>query len=1129
MVSRCGRVRRAEPSAGNFHPLGTLLFTMRAASRRLRVLLPVMLRVWLVAATLAHGVRSAQALAADDGPGAREVGTRRLLEALEERQMPDVALWVLSRIEQDPDASPGLKREVPFRRAEALVATSKNESNAARRAEIYDQATKELDAFLKAVPEGEKAIEAYLQKGNLLVTRGRSKLDQAERPGEDAKKLKAEALPLFDAAIQALDGPDRKPTDEIGAVANAEDAVLKLLRQVDASLKELRGEGGEKAPADKDGKAAKAKKPVRKPGSAKQIADRETQQEELRGKLLSTRLLIADAYYEKARALEPQSEPWKQAMMASTSRYKELYEKYRSRGAGLFARYFEGRNYYELGDRAKALTTLADIRSLEGEADFVPRLRAKAINTSLQCWLDDKKYDGLDDRLLKAALAPLPAGAVDPDLLGMKYHAAKMLERRAAALPDADKAKRAPFLRDAKRLAMDVAKANKDYAAESRTLLADLGKQLPEDAKEAAPATFEIAMDSARASLAAMQGRQAALKKAESDKDAAAADAARKEIAVERKKTIASLRAAAPLAGQEDLETLNQARYLLSYLLYEERQLHDAAAMGEFLVERYPNAKGSRQAAMIAMASWQQLQKQPLAAWAEEAKGRSIRTAEMILRTWPDSPEAADAAVVAIAAATESREPDRIVSIVDKVDKLPPSSPRRADVQLRAGLGLWREVQEKSRLDEASRPAAAQLAAWRARAAKAIDDGLAATGAKVALATQVAAALARCQIGMEDGDNKRVAALLEHASYGPWTVLNGKDKAFTHGSLATATATAALRYFIETQQSDKAVLAMKKLEELAAASGADASAKLTSMYQSMGRDLQSQLTTLASGPDAGSPEAKARAAAILTGFEKFLEGVARDPKPSSQIWVATTYLSLGSGQGLSAIVPKAKADGYLDRATKIYEALLAKGGPDVAKFEPAIRLKMATVYRELGRWEEAQKQVDWILSDPKRQNTLDFQIQAAEMLQEAAAKTADKQQKALYLGQAINGYKRQVDGREVWAWGWAVLSNRLETQAFAGADEKALESRDRFFAARLNVLKCRVDRAEAMPEDRDKELQKAFDYIDFTFKTHPDLGGAATSKQFDKQLKEIEKRQNKPEQRGLDGLRQASGPAAVAG
>ena len=445
---------------------------------------------------------------------------------------------------------------------------------------------------------------------------------------------------------------------------------------------------------------------------------------------------------------------------------------------------------------------------------------------------------------------------------------------------------------------------------------------------------------------------------------------------------------------------------------------------------------------------------------------------------------------------------------------------------LRAGSGLWREVQEKSRLDEAARPPAATLASWRDQAKKAIDDGLAATPATGPVsAVTVAAALARCQVALEDGDSARVAALLEHASYGPWTVLNGPDPAFNKGGLATATATAALRYYIEAQQTEKAAQAMKKLEDLAAASGAEASARLTAMYQAMGRDLQEQLTSLATGPAAGSDQAKARAAGILSGFEKFLEGVAKDPKLSSKMWAATTYLNLGSGTGTGSVVPKGKAEGYLDKSAAIYEGLLAGGGDEVAKYEPSIRLKMASVYREREKWDDAQKQMDWILADKRRQNTLEYQVQAAEMLQDAASKAADKQKQASLYGQAISGYRKKTAGGEAWAWGWAVISNRLEPLAFADSDEKALEARRKFFAARLSAVKCRMEKAEALPQDRDKELQRALEYVDLTYKLHPDLGGADTRKQFDRLVKDIEKRQNKPA-RGIDGLKQASEEAA---
>ena len=1038
--------------------------------------------------------------------------------------MPDVVLWVLERLEKDPDAAPEFKKEVPFRRAAALVATSRSESNAARRAEVYDRAVREIDAFLKDSPEGERAIQAYLQKGNLLIERGRAKVEESKRPGQDAAKLRAESLPFFDAAIKALEGPVRKDNAPIETVSNAEDAVLKLLREVDASLKDLRGDGTDKKDdADKEGDKPKPKpkKPVRKPGAARLMGELEERQDELRALLLKTRLLIAGAYYEKSRALEPKSKEWEATLTESANQYKELYAKYRTRGAGLFARYYEGRNYVVLGKRKDALAALADIRALDGEG-IIPGLRAKAINSSLECWLEDKKYDEFDERLQKLALAPLTPERIDHDWLGMKYRAALLLEKRAAAMPEKEKTKRAPLLRDAKRLAMEVAKVNRDFSSESKALLAELGKQVPDDLDGVA-ATFDAAMDSARTNLAAMQARQAELKQAEAAKNEAAINAAKKELAAERTKTIASLRRATPLAGPDDLEGLNQSRSWLAYVLYEDQRLHEAAALGDFLVERYPSAKGSQQAARIAMASWQQLQKQPVAAWADEAKEKCVETAEMIMRTWPDRPEAADAAVIAIAAATEAREPERIVEIMTKV---PAASPRRAEVLLRAGGALWREVQEKSRLDEAARPPAATLAGWRTQAAKAIDDGLAgmAAGNGPAVVT-VAAALARAQMAMEDGENARVAALLEHPAHGPWTVLNGSDPAYTQGPLATATATAGLRYFIETEQSEKAVQAMKKLEQLAGAAGAEASARLTSMYQSMGRDLQSQLMTLASGPTAGTPQAQARAAAILTGFEKFLEGVAKDPKLSSQMWAATTYLNLGSGEGTGSAVPKAKADGYLDRAAAIYEGLLSKGGDEIAKFEPSIRLKMANVYREREKWDEAQKHIDWILSDKKRQNTLDFQTQAAELLQQAGLKTTDKAQQAEYFGKAISGYKRRGNAGEIWGWGWAVISNRLEQQAFAGSDEKAMEARRKFFQARLNAVKCRMEKAEALPQEREKELQRAFDYIEITFKMHPELGGPDTRKAFDKLLKEIEKRQNKPSS-GVDGLKQAAEAAA---
>jgi len=69
--------------------------------------------------------------------------TRRLLDALDERQMPGVALWVLDRVAADTAAPERLKREVPFRRAAALLALSRGEAAATKRAALLDRAAAE--------------------------------------------------------------------------------------------------------------------------------------------------------------------------------------------------------------------------------------------------------------------------------------------------------------------------------------------------------------------------------------------------------------------------------------------------------------------------------------------------------------------------------------------------------------------------------------------------------------------------------------------------------------------------------------------------------------------------------------------------------------------------------------------------------------------------------------------------------------------------------------------------------------------------------------------------------------------------------------------------------------------------
>ena len=1082
-------------------------------------------RLVIAIVAVSGGAMMPRPLAAEEGLSARDAATEALLDALQDREMPDVVLWVLDRVAADPKAAEEVKRKLPFRRASALVGTTRTESDSKKRSAILDEAEKEIDSFLATGPEGRTAIDAYSQKGNLLIQRGRNKVEQAKRPGVDVKSLWAEALGFFDGAIKALQGTV-KPGQPIEKVANAEDAVIKALRAVDAQIAELTPDKA-KAADGKDGKEADDKKPPKAKPKPKQQAKRpaavekqlerlEAEQEALRTKLIQTRLMVAETYFEKSRALEPESKEWKAALEDSSKRHKEIADKYPSKGAGLFARYYEGRNYALLGNKEMAAGTLAAVYSIDVSQGAIAGLRAKALAVALDLWLAGKTFDQLDDISMKFILTPAKdPRKLDADWLAMKYRAAALLDAKADALPANEKAKKGLLQRDARKLAVEVASANKDFAKDARELAAKLGKDLPKEEQE--EASFTTAIADAGIKAATMKAKQAEAKELQAagkQEEAAAAAAA---AAAARDEALKAYEEALKLVqeGKTDPNAISAARSTITYLLYDSKRFREAADLGGMLAEKFPDSMGSRQAARIALASWQQLMKDATAA--KEAKQRLYALADFMAAKWPTEPEGGDALATLVGAALESRNADQIMAALKK---LPAESPRRAELLQRAGAALWREVQEKRRLEDALKPDEKSLATWKNQAKTVLDEGLAAATEGPPSKSAVAAALSRAQIAIEDGDMKLAGQILEQPAYGPWAVVLSDNAEFTQGPLAEGGLTVALRYFIQNEQVEKAQQAMERLEKTAG----DAD-KLTSLYLSMGRDLQGQLEALAA--QAADPAVRERAGKVLAGFESFLERLAgRDDRIASQMWIATTYMSLGSGKGTGAVVPKDKAQSYLDRAAAVYGGLLKKGGAEIAKYEPSIRLRMAGIFRERGKWDEAQEQIDWILSDAKRQNSLDTQVQAADLLQTAGreAATKDPAKADVLLREATVG--RKADKAVVWGWGG--IANKLSKQVGSGGRADEL-----FYDARLNIARCMLDRAQlaGKPDDKKTELlAQAKKAIAVTRKLYPSLGGESTEKRFEKLLKDIQKVQGLPP-RGFeefDEQEAAAKPVAAA-
>ena len=167
---------------------------------------------------------------------------------------------------------------------------------------------------------------------------------------------------------------------------------------------------------------------------------------------------------------------------------------------------------------------------------------------------------------------------------------------------------------------------------------------------------------------------------------------------------------------------------------------------------------------------------------------------------------------------------------------------------------------------------------------------------------------------------------------------------------------------------------------------------------------------------------------------------------------------------------------------------------------------MANIYKELGDWEKAQAQLDWILADTKRQNSLEVQIMAADVLQaagRAAAQAGDGLKADGLLREAAGGRKAPP----IVIWGWNTIATRVGRQGTEGAGEKQRQNRDMFFEARLKGVECLLERARLPGQEKGREtrLKAAETVITMTHSSYPDLGGEGFAKRFERILKDVQR------------------------
>jgi tetratricopeptide (TPR) repeat protein len=981
--------------------------------------------------------------------------------ALRKRGWDDTAVEYLNWVEQSPLMTPAFRKQLPYQRALSLASQARQTRTAAERERLLTQAAGDFEAFAKGDPASPAALDALRQSANLYGDLAMATIAEAKQLPEQATAERSQAIQRaresFAKAAAAV--------DEIVAVCTKELAVLPkpVVIQADA--------------------AAKARR------------------DELRGRQLEARFLRGRLNFEEGLAHDQKSEERAKTLDAASKRFGQIYEEEGGSVIGDASRYYQGRCAQEIGAYEKALGCYLDLtRTPPTKPEFRP-WSARAHARQAECLLALEKYDDAITQSQNWLASSQPAERQKPEWLEVAYRLAGAYQAKLKDNPSAGEARR--MQSEVRDLLRDVSKQPNDFQQEARVALASLGHRTQTGAELK---TFDQAFAAGKDAVDVMNSSKLAAKLAR-ENNPEAVEELQQQADENRREAVRVLEAAIDLADrQTPIDQLNTTRFYLCVLYLEEKQIHDAAVLAEFLATRYPESDIAPIAASVALSAYEQSAAEARAAAkgapADLAKAvafessRMAKLAELVATRWPNSSDASTAVNVLIQ--TAIRE-NRLADAEALLQRLPAES--RSAAELSLGAGLWIQY---LRTTAAQRDALSDDAiTLRDKAGDLLTRGFAGLRKSGnATASGAVGALYLVQYLLAKGDAKAAVEVLEDDAAGPLSLV--ESKAESRPEFIQETYKAALRSYLSTQPPDRkqAEAMMQALDEFVSKAGGEkASQQLTDVYLGLGVQLQRQMKELSAAGQAD------KASQVAAAFGDILDRVANRPDADSWrigAWLAQTNLQIG--QGLAGDEAKA----YLNRAKSSFEAILAAAEKDTNYAPDAtallgVRMRLGECLAALGDYKKAVDQYGAILRE--KPNMLDLQQAAAATLQEWGVAKRD----GGALDRAIRGDLPQKDGKNL-IWGWlriARMADAAKRQAAkagaSGSDaERAARFEDLFFEARYNIARCRyLGGTIAPPNARQEQFEAAKTNIEQMKRLYPDLGGPKWKTAFDNLLKQI--------------------------
>jgi len=980
------------------------------------------------------------------------------LRGLRDRQYFDTAIFYLDQLATRPDLPDDVRQLIPYEKALTLLESSKASRSPDKQAEQLEQALGYLAQFTKESPNHPKAADANSERAQILLEKARVEIAQSRSP-----------------ANQGVRGDFQKRARDY--VGQARKVFETAFDQHQAALK----------------KFGSYIDPVKFPDQI--VARNKTE-----NNTISAAISLAQCVFEEAHTYDQGTDNFKKLLNDAATKFEELHIRYRSNVGGLYARLYQGKCYEEMGDLPKALGIYNDLLANPGEETPMQRLKDQTLQFKLICLNSKERSDNqlvidLGEEWLK-----LHKGEAQGRVgLGIRWEVARAYEalgdRRDMSKDDAHRAWRL-----AHEHADQVGKRSGEFHDMALALTQRLDVKI--GGKEKLPVTFDAAFGHGRQMVTSIKESKDALDAAfRQRKPAEDIKKMQQDLESQLKDAAKMFDLALRLATrQDDIKSINTARYMYSYVLFLARKNYEAAILGEYVARTADkdDTTTGLDAAYLSMAAYVQAFNDSKSAASEKQADINfiVKACNLLTNKWPDSDRANDARMTLGRIYSQLKQP---VQAAEWYNKIPETDDKFSEAQLAAGQAYWTAYLSAGRSGDETKPTPEQLTDWQNRAIGLLRNGIAKMSATVPKegtppADLIAGKMSLAQIVISQGnDGDAIKLLLDD----PQSVIKAisvpdetkrPDKGVQSRQFATETYKLLLRAYVGGGKLNEARDTMKTLEKIA---GGEAGGDVTDLYVGLGKLLRDELDRFR---EAGDTERFNR---LMTSFETFLNDLSSRKEGQSfgsLSWIGETYVALGEASGSD---PSRSAGFYAKAASAFQDILkLAESKPDFLEPDQiaAVKVRLVRCLRSKKEFETA----DTLITDVLKEKPKDLraQFEAASLYQAwGNGGSTDK------LVAAINGLPEKK------IWGWVQLGVRLQKMLEQGRTEFL----PMFVDARLSGTESRLQfgLAQTSMEKRSAELAKCETILVGTISMVKGLSDEQFA-QFNKKYREVLQHAGKP-------------------